>query len=180
MSERARGAVGYQSGEFAVRCPFDAGVVAELKQVQRRRWDADSKLWLIAHHHPSAAALLGIARKHDWAVSPPAWEAFRQLQDEAADCEFSVDVVQGSGGEPWFFCLLGDDDELQRCVLSIPGAYIDAPDESVWVPAYRADCAEQLRAIIEADPRLGVSNAAYRLLDEPDESFAQHEPAPSP
>jgi hypothetical protein len=87
MSERAPGAVDYCSGEFAVRSPYDAEVVAELKRVQRRRWESDSKQWLIAHHHPSAAALLGIARKHDWAVSAPAWQAFRQLQADASAAE---------------------------------------------------------------------------------------------
>lgn len=173
MSERAQGAVDYRGGEFAVRCAYDAEVVAELKQVQRRRWESDAKLWLIARHHPSAAALLGLARKHGWSVSDVAWRAFRQLQDEANATELSVDVVQGNGGEPWFFCLLGDDDELQRRVLAIPGAYIDAPDDSAWVPAYRADCAEQLRAIIETDTRLCVSSAAYRLLDEPDPWFVE-------
>lgn len=171
MSERAHGAVDYRGGEFAVSCPYDAAVVAELKHVQRRRWESDAKLWLIAHHHPSAAALLGLARKHGWSVSDVAWRAFRQLQDDADATELSVDVVQGNGGEPWFFCMLGDDDDLQRRVLAIPGAYIDAPDESAWVPAYRVDCAEQLRAIIETDTRLCVSSAAVRLLDEPEEWF---------
>lgn len=171
------GYVDYRNGEFVAGFDFDATVFDEIKRLQGRRWVRETQEWLVARSHRNAAGLLGIARKCGWDISPAARDVCERLQDIADATELSVDVVQGSAGEPWFFCLLGDDEALHRSVKAIPKAFLDPADDSWWVPAFRADSAEMLLEIVHSDARLFVSDAAWRLLAEPDLTYFPSDPS---
>ena len=128
----------------------------------------------VDHRAPPAQRRAPRAHRRDrsWHFTAEARKALRQLQDQADAAVFSIDVVQGNVGEPWFLCMCGDDYDLQQRVKSLPGAFLDDADDSWWVPAdSEAACADLLE-IAEHDDRLEVSPAAWRLLEEPDGSFA--------
>jgi len=167
----APGYVDYRNGEFVAGFDYDATAIVEIKALHGRRWEPKTREWIVARSHRSAAGLLAMARKRGWVVSPEARNVAERLQELADEAELSVDVVHGSAGEPWFLCMFGDDAGLQQRVRTIPGAYVEVPEDSWWVPAFRADSAELLLDIVGSDERLIVSDAAWRLLAEPDIAY---------
>ena len=174
------GTIDYRDERFVARFPYDASLVAELKTLRQGPRQKASDEWIIERHRPSVARLVRIARDRSWHFTTEARKALRQLQDQAEAAVFSLDVVQGNAGEPWFLCMCGDDYDLQQRVKSLPGAFLDDADDSWWVPAdSQAACADLLE-IAENDDRMEVSDAAWRLLEEPDASFALPRSATSP
>jgi SNF2-related domain len=178
VAGRAAGTLDYRDDRFVARFAYDAAVVAEIKKLQRGArstgpLDAADE-WIIERHRPSVAQLLRIGRDHSWHFTAAARKAIEQLAEQAEAAEFSIDVVQGSGGEPWFICMLGDDYELQQTVKEIGGAYLDDADDSWWVPALFPGARVALLEIAQSDDRLEVSEAAWRLLEGSEEVYLAH------
>jgi hypothetical protein len=163
----------YRDDRFVARFAYDAAVVAEMKRLPRSaQKEADE--WVIERHRPSVARLLRIGRDHSWHFTAAAKRAIAQLQETAEALEFSIDVVSGSSGEPWFLCMLGDDYELQQTVREIGGAFLDDADDSWWVPAAFPGARAALLEIAQADDRLEVSEAAWRMLEGAEEVILPH------
>jgi SNF2 family DNA or RNA helicase len=168
---KAAGTIDYRDEHFVARFAYDAALVAEIKTLKQGTRQKSSDEWIIQRHRLSVAKLVRIGRDRSWHFTAEANKAIQQLREQGEAAQFSLDVVQGKVGEPWFLCMLGDDYDLQQRVKSIPGAYLDDADDSWWVPAFRAASCELLLEIAQDDDRLTVSPAAWRLLEEPDESF---------
>jgi hypothetical protein len=167
----ASGSLDYSELGFIARFDLEATMVEKVRGIQRRRWLGEQHIWVIEPHWPSLRVLLRLANQHNWEISQEAREAARRVKEDGESYEYSVDVVQGSYGEPWFRCMLGDDDALPKQVALLPQAYTEPDDNSWWVPAFRRDSCAGLKAIVDADERIELSSAAQRLLDEPDESY---------
>lgn len=171
---RTSGTLDYRDDRFVARFPYDAAIVAEIKALKHGARAKAADEWVIERHRPSVARLLRIGRDHSWHFTAEARKAIQELQDQAEAAEFSIDVVQGSGGEPWFYCMLGDDYELQQRVRGVARAYLDDADDSWWVPVQSVEARDALLEIAQSDSRMEVSEAAWRLLDGSDEYFATH------
>ncbi|MEY4512505.1 MAG: hypothetical protein RLZZ450_4627, partial [Pseudomonadota bacterium] len=167
---KTAGTIDYRDEHFVARFPYDAALVAEIKTLKQGTRQKATDEWIIQRHRLSVAKLVRIGRDRSWHFTAEANKAIQQLREQGEAAQFSIDVVQGNGGEPWFLCMLGDDYDLQQRVKSIPGAYLDDADDSWWVPAFRVSSCEELIDVAESDDRLLVSPAAWRLLEEPDES----------
>ncbi|HEY6879327.1 MAG TPA: DEAD/DEAH box helicase, partial [Polyangiales bacterium] len=100
--------------------------------------------------------------------------AIELLREQAEAAQFSIDVVQGSTGEPWFLCMVGDDYELHQTMKEIGGAYLDPADDSWWVPATFPGSRAALLEIAQTDERMEVSEAAWRLLEGSEEVHLPH------
>lgn len=166
------GSVDYGELGFIARFDYEPATVAIVRKIQRRRWLSEHRAWLVEPHWPSLRVLLRLANQHNWAITHQALVAARKVREEGEAYEYSVDVVQGGCGEPWFRCLVGDDDTLPKQLGQLPQAFTEPDDASWWVPAFRADCCEPLAEIVDNDERFEISKGARRLLDEPDESYA--------
>lgn len=171
MLGKTAGTIDYRDEHFVARFPYDAALVAEIKTLKQGTRQKATDEWIIQRHRLSVAKLVRIGRDRSWHFTAEANKAIQQLHEQGEAAQFSIDVVQGKVGEPWFLCMLGDDYDLQQRVKSIAGAYLDDADDSWWVPAFRAASCEELLDVAESDDRLEVSPAAWRLLEEPDESF---------
>lgn len=180
MPPASVGIIDYRDDRFVARFAYDAAVVAELKTLALGTREKASDDWIVERHRPSVARLVRIGRDRSWRFTAAASAALQQLQEEADAAEFSIDVVQGKFGEPWFLCMLGDDYDLQQRVKRIPEADLDDADDSWWVPAFRADACAELLEIASSDDRLEVSPMAWALLEEPDESFELPRSATTP
>jgi hypothetical protein len=178
MASRAPGTLDYAEDRFVARFEHDPAALAEVKKLQRSQPSKDDRVWIVEAHGPSVTALVRLALARNWHITAEAGSAARRLKEEEANIEFLVDIVQGNFGEPWFFCKLGNDDELPRQVKAIPAAYIDKSDDSWWVPAYRPESCARLLEIVQGDKRFEVSDAAWRLLEEPDLSYPELSAAP--
>lgn len=169
MPSETHGTIDYGPEGFIVVCDFDPAIAAEIKALQRRRWQPDTRAWIVEPHGPSLNGLLRLANRQNWEITKSALTRIEAVRAEEADLEYSVDVVHGTYGEPWFVCKLGNDDELLRQVKDIPDAEWE---DAWWVPAYREETSAPLLAVVQSDMRIEVSEAAWRLLEEPDLSFA--------
>ncbi|MEY4579016.1 MAG: hypothetical protein RL701_3719 [Pseudomonadota bacterium] len=173
MAAVTRGTIDFGQEGFSACFENDAGVVSEVKALQRRRWLQAKQAWIVEPHGPSITGLLRIAYAHDWTITPGALDEMRRVREDEASLEYSVDVVQGKYGEPWFLCKLGNDDVLLAQVKAIPDALWDG---EWWVPAYRAECCAPLLEVVQSDQRLEVSDLAWKLLQEPDDSYPELQP----
>lgn len=165
MASDTSGHVDFGDEGFIVGFKFDPNVVARLKQIQRRRVQADGATWVVASHWPSARRLLHIASDLGWTISARAREAEARLKSEDEDLGYSIDVVHDNHGKAWFQCNVGSDDVLTQEIRALPGASWDG---SWWVPTDWEQCCGPLLELVQAEMQLEVSNAAWRLLEEPD------------
>jgi hypothetical protein len=167
MAPRTRGHIDFGREGFIARFDGDPAIVARIREIQRRHWVRDKRAWIIAPHWPSVRRLLHIAADFDWEITADAREAWQRIKSESESLEYSVDVVHDNHGKTWFVCKAGDDDRLRDRIKSIPGAYWE---DAWWIPTDWDACCGPLNEIVASDMRLEVSEAAWRLLEEPDVS----------
>jgi hypothetical protein len=161
----ARGHVDFGHEGFIARFMYDRAIVARIKAIQRRHWANDQKAWIVAPHWPSVRRLLHIASELGWEITAEARSAEQRVKEDSESLEYSVDVIHGDHGEAWFQCKAADDDELQERLKAIPGAYW----EGAWcIPTDWDRCCAPLLEIVQSNMQLEVSEAAWRLLEEPD------------
>jgi len=167
MAFEARGQVDFAEGAFTARFDYDLAIVARIKQIQRRHWNGDRAVWIIAPHWPSVRRLLNIASELGWEITARAREAEQRVKEDSEVLEYSVDVVHDSHGEAWFQCKVADDDLLARQMKALPGAYWE---DFWWIPTDWERCCGPLLELVQSDVRLreAVSESAWRLLEEPD------------
>jgi hypothetical protein len=165
MVSRTRGHVDVVREGFIARFDGDPAIVARVKEIQRRHWARDHAAWIVAPHWPSVRRLLHIASELGWEITTAAREAEQRIKSESESLEYSVDVVHDNHGQAWFVCKVGDDDLLLERVKAIPGAYYE---DAWWIPTDWDACCGPLIEIVQSDMRLEVSDAAWRLLEEPD------------
>ncbi len=178
MAGRTPGTLDYRDDRFVARFAYDAAVVAEIKGLKRSALKEDGE-WVFEPHRPSVAPLVRIGRDRGWHFTAAARRAIAELQERAEELRFEIDVAQGAAGEPLFFCMLGDDNELKQAVREIGGAYLDDADDSWWVPAALPGARATLLAIAQEDDRFEVSELAWRLLEGSEEVHLTHAGAPS-
>jgi hypothetical protein len=167
MQSGSNGHVDIEGEGFIVRFAHDPTVLAWIKTIQRRRWLSDRRAWLVDRHWPSVQRLLHIAAQLGWTITSRARAAEAAVREASEFLEYSLDVVHDHYGHAWFVCVLGEDDDLRHQVSAIPGAYW----EDGWrIPTDWDQCCGPLREIVEDDSRFELSNAAWRLLTEPDVS----------
>lgn len=169
MVSRTRGHVDFGREGFVARFDGDPASVARveerIKEIQRRHWAREQAAWIVAPHWPSVRRLLHIASELGWEITAAAREAEQRIKSESESLEYSVDVVHDNHGQAWFVCKVGDDDLLLERVKAIPGAYYE---DAWWIPTDWEACCGRLTEIVQSDMRLEVSDAAWRLLEEPD------------
>lgn len=165
MAAGARGHVDFDDAGFIVRFNGDPTAVAMLKDIQRRRWNADRVAWIVASHGPSVRRLLHIAAELGWTISAEARAAEARVREESESLEYELDVVHDNHGAAWFICKTGDDDELRHLVSALPNAFWD---DAWWIPTDWEQCCQPLLELVQSDMRFTVSPAAWRLLEEED------------
>ncbi|HEX5660853.1 MAG TPA: SNF2-related protein [Polyangiales bacterium] len=173
MAGRAQGTLDYRDDRFVARFAYDAAVVAEIKQLRRSAQKEDGE-WVFERHRPSIAPLVRLGRDRGWHFTAAARRAIAELQEQAEQLRFEIDVAHGPHGEPMFYCMLGDDYELIETVKEIGGAYLDDADDSWWVPAALPGGRAVLLGIAQSDDRFEVSEQAWRLLDGSEEVYLPH------
>ena len=165
MAAVTHGHVDVEERGFVARFEQEPAIVERIQTIQRRRWLRDDNVWVVDAHWPSVRRLLHIASDLGWHITPKARAKEQQLKDESDALEYSLDVIHNGFGEAVFQCKVADDDALLAKVRGLPGAYF----EGEWcVPTDWERCCGQLRELVEANARLEISPAAWRLLTEPD------------
>jgi hypothetical protein len=165
MTVGAGGQVDFEDAGFIVRLNGDPGVVARIKDIQRRRWNRDRAVWIVDAHWPSVRRLLRIAAELGFQISAEARRAEERVRQESESLEYLLDVVHDNHGAAWFICKTGDDDELRHEVSALPGTFWD---DAWWIPTDWEQCCHALLDIVAPDQRFVVSPAAWRLLEEED------------
>jgi SWI/SNF-related matrix-associated actin-dependent regulator of chromatin subfamily A-like protein 1 len=153
-------------GEAVLRFPYDDRLRLLLRAIPGRRWDPQDRVWRVPLDPDRAHALTALFESvpYSLAISEALGRALDRRRARRSSAELLIDLARPD--QDWWFSFATDRAaDLVEELLDHPGAYRLPAIERGLLPLDH-DAAQLLRACIERDSRLRLTDDAQHALTE--------------